>query len=238
MVSRKHNGISAWCHRCVEPGWIPLTEPLSDRIKRLAGQRQADEAARETLSLPAGVKQPKDWPDAARVWLYKAGLSNDEIVQRGFYYSERMRRVIMPVYLDGKLVYWQGRGLDPDQSKYLNPKVDRSAVTYRSGKGEVIVLTEDILSACKVSKVTEAWSIMGVALSDYNLLALSRTRRPVIVALDPDPPGIAGSFSVFHRLQMMGVPSANVTPYLRCDPKLMSRLEITEWTKKALSTCS
>lgn len=229
-VDRKPNGISAWCHRCATKGWLPITEPLSERIARLAGQRQADDEARQSARLPGpGIRDPQLWPMPARLWLYKAGLSNDEIVQRGFYYVERMRRVVMPVYLDGELVYWQARALDSDQTKYLNPSVNRDAVTYRAGKGKVIVLTEDILSACKVSRVTEAWSIMGVQLSDANLTALIRDGRPVVVALDPDPPGIAGSLSVLMRLQMVGIPCVNVTKELRCDPKLMNRQEIEQW---------
>jgi hypothetical protein len=37
---------------------------------------------------------PREWPLYARVWLYRAGLSNDDIRALGAYYVERLDRVV------------------------------------------------------------------------------------------------------------------------------------------------
>lgn len=36
-----------------------------------------------------------------------------------------MERVILPVKVDGKTIYWQGRGFDPARPKAINPTVNR-----------------------------------------------------------------------------------------------------------------
>lgn len=228
-VERKEDGIHAWCFRCCEDGWIPIRMSLEERIARLTGARTADTAARSRLSLPEPRElNPQLWPAYASVWLYKAGLSNWEIEHRGIYFNQVMDRVIIPVYSDGKLVYWQGRGFDKDRPKYINPQVDRSSLMYKTGAGDVLVLTEDILSACRVSQVTEAWSLMGVNLTDAMLIQIMKANKKVVVALDPDPPGIAGGLAVFNKLQSVGVPCVNVTHELPMDPKLMT-VEELKW---------
>jgi DNA primase len=161
------------------------------------------------------------------VWLYKAGLSNWEIEHRGIYFNPVMDRVVIPVYSSGKLVYWQARGFDTEgRPKYINPAVDRSSIMYKTGKGKVLVLTEDILSACRVSNLTAAWSLMGVNLTDAMMLQVMETGSQVVVALDPDPPGIAGSIGVYNKLASVGVPVRNITPALPADPKLLSLEEL------------
>lgn len=228
-VERKEDGIHAWCFRCCEDGWLPIRMSLEERIARLTGARTADTAARSSLTLPTPqVTDPQLWPVYASVWLYKAGLSNYEIEHRGIYFNPVMDRVIIPVYSEGKLVYWQARGFDRDRPKYINPQVNRSEYVYKAGKGDELVLTEDILSATRFANITEAWSLMGVNLTDSVLLQLIKDGRPVTVALDPDPPGIAGGLSVFNKLQSVGIRARNITHALPMDPKLMT-LEDLKW---------
>lgn len=222
-VERREDGIHAWCFRCCEDGWIPIRLSLQERIARLTGARTADDDARSKLVLPVPKEtNPQLWPSYASVWLYKAGLSNWEIEHRGIYFNHVMDRVVIPVYSEGTLVYWQARGFDTERAKYINPKVDRSGIMYKTGIGSVLVLTEDILSATRVGKITEAWSLMGVNLTDQMLIQIMATHREVIVALDPDPPGIAGSIGVYNKLASVGIPVRNITPSLPADPKLLS----------------
>lgn len=234
QVSRNPKGVGYWCHRCQDKGFLPIQRPLAERIAELTAAREAEGQARMSLALPMPAEyDPQQWPDKARVWLYKAGMSNDDIMAQGFYYNGRMLRVVMPVRQDGKLVYWQARGFDAAQAKYLNPVIDRSTIAPTYGQGDVHVLTEDILSAWKVGCVTKATSLMGVRLNDTLLAQLVADRKPIVVALDPDPPGIAGAQQVAARCRMVGLRTEIL--HTRLDPKCLPRLEIKQCLSDILS---
>ncbi|WNV48153.1 DNA primase [Caulobacter phage Quill_5.2] len=225
-VDHKVNGWGAYCHRCGEPGWVPRpTESLTQRLARVRAMRATEEVAAKSINPPnPRVLDPRLWPTHAKVWLYKVGMANDVIEDLGFYYHEPMRRVVMPVYDDGKLIYWQARGFDKTLPKYINPKVDRTKLVWRQGEGPVIVLCEDILSAWRVSRATEAWSLLGTKLSDFTALRLAKAGKPVRVWLDPDKAGRDGSLDVVRKLRSLNVPVSAVRSDR--DPKLFSAQEI------------
>lgn len=236
-VSHKDDGYAAWCFRCNDSGFIPHPAPsLSERLARLEALRSAERSASSSVELPTpALCDPQDgWPLAARVWLHKAGLSNDDIIRLGAYYHPPTGRVVIPVYQGDKLVYWQAR--DPEwkrgtaRPKYLNPPVDKFGLYAKYGSGPVIVLTEDILSAFRVSRVTEAWSIMGTALAPGVLAALINERRPVVTMFDPDAGGHKASASVTKKLAALGVPCYEASPPR--DPKYLTR----EGTASCIST--
>lgn len=243
LVEHKDEGWSAWCHRCADKGWVPKPAPtLAERMALKAAQREAD----ATMQRDPRPPQPcnfiiESWPLQARVWLYKAGLFKTDIMQLGAYFHERSGRVVLPVMEDGKLVYWQGRnvGLSGlDAPKYINPQVDRRQLCPRYGSDDVIVLTEDILSAFRVGQVSEGWSLMGTKLHTPTLVRLIETGKPVLVWLDNDPawnnPGQHAAGIVMRSLTNVGIRCANIVTDK--DPKLHSRAEIKEVIDQCLST--
>jgi hypothetical protein len=225
-VSNTEAGYAAWCFRCADKGFIPHPQPsLSERLRRLERARIAEVRASSTVSLPdPAITNPQAWPSPARVWLYKAGLSNSDIESLGFYWCPDLDRVVLPVYDGGTLVYWQARAVDGRQPKYINPKVDRSRIVAKYGSGPVLALTEDILSAVKVGKVTSAWACMGTVLPDPVLLQIVDTGLPVAIVLDPDAGGRKGRTRMRKQLLSVGV-DAQIIEVPR-DPKFMSRQEI------------
>lgn len=215
----------AHCFRCNDSAFIKDERTLAERIAALAQAKVADaEAIKPELPQPR-ERDVQQWPKAARVWLYKAGLSNDAIERLGFYWHPVTQRVVMPVFDDGELVYWQARSLNPNVPKYINPAVVRGTVVPRYGRGgPCIVLTEDILSAVKVGYVNEAWSIMGTSLPDKVALQLVQAARPVLVMLDPDDAGRKGTAKIIDQLRLLGL---QVGTFMgRADPKLLSLKEI------------
>jgi len=225
-VTHKEDGFSAYCWRCSDHGWIPHPRmSLSERIAKLAAVRSVELEATASLDLPQPQQHdPQQWPAHARVWLYKAGLSNDDIMQLGFYYCERLERVVMPLYDNGVLVYWQARGFDTKHAKYINPLVSKDKLAAKFGSGPTLVLTEDILSAYRCSKVTQAWSIMGTSISDGLANMIRAQNKPVIIMLDPDPAGIKGNIKARKQLSILGVDCRIVVP--NKDPKLLPRKEL------------
>jgi hypothetical protein len=233
IVSRDQKGISAYCFRCHKKGYIPTERSLAERIAALSEANEWDGAAQESLELPGpGKMNPQDWPDAPRLWLYKAGFSNDEILRHGWYWNPRMERVILPVKVDGKTIYWQGRGFDPARPKALNPTVNREGLVAKYGQGEWLALTEDILSAAKVGSVSETWALLGTVLSYSTALALSEAGRPVLLMLDDDPAGRRGAAEAAKTLNLLGVRSHQV--YFGKDPKLVARAVIKAKAQEVL----
>jgi hypothetical protein len=230
LIENKPEGWSAWCHRCSDKGWHPKPQPsLQERLARLQTATTADAKAAADVRPPMPAEfDPSLWPIAARVWLYKAGLSNDRIQALGFYWNPDMRRVVMPVLCDrGRLVYWQARGFD-DRPKYINPEVDKPL--YKQGSGLLLVLTEDMLSAARVGEVTAAWSILGTSADDGFLTDIVATGLPVRVWLDPDKAGLKGRRKLVTKLRAYGVDAVSIKTAK--DPKFYSNEEIRKflWT--------
>lgn len=231
IVEHKPEGWSAYCYRCSDKGWNPKPLPsLAERMARKQAQREAEQAMEHDPRPPyPPVFDVAQWPLKARVWLYKAGLFNDDIKQLGAYFHERSQRVVLPVMQAGKLVYWQARDVglcDLGSPKYINPKVNKAELVAAYGTGTNIVLTEDILSAFRVGMATEAWSLLGTKLLTPVLARLIADGRPVIIWLDSDKPGQDAATRISRSLANVGVRHHNIVTDL--DPKNLSRHEIEE----------
>lgn len=238
LVEAKADGWAAWCHRCHEPGWVPRELSLSERLARITQQREADDTLRIGDAPSPKTSDVRQWPLEARVWLYKAGFSNDDIANLGVYWHEPSQRVVLPLVKDGELVYWQAR--DPfwkrgcGRPKYINPSVNKTRLVAKYGSGPCIVLTEDILSAYKVGKTTEAWSLMGTAMKPWIAHELIEARKPVVTWLDPDEAGETAARTLRMGLRAYGVQVRNIVSPR--DPKLHWRSEIEHYLKEWLCT--
>ena len=237
VVSRNDRGVSYWCHRCHAKGWIPDERSLAERIQALSQAQEWDQVAADSLELPGpGKFDTWDWPDEALLWLFKAGFSRDEIKALGLYWNPRMQRVILPVRnMDGKVIYWQGRGFDKDRPKAINPTVNREGLVAQYGSGtDCVALTEDILSAAKVGGVegASAWALLGTVLSYSTALSLAELGRPVLLMLDDDPAGRRGAAEASKILSLLGVWHKQV--YFGKDPKLVPRSVIAFTIKEYL----
>lgn len=224
----KPEGYSAWCHRCSDKGWWPHPQPsLAERVARLKEKQDTDRAAEADTRPPMpAVWGSRDWPLHARVWLYKAGLSDDAIKKAGIYYCPRIDRVVLPVFRGDKLAYWQARGFDPERAKYINPLIDKSGLTARYGSRGPIVLTEDILSAIRVGEVARGWALLGTSISDATAASVCRARgnHQTRLWLDGDKAGRTARAKIRRTLSLRGAEPLIIRTDL--DPKLYSREEI------------
>jgi hypothetical protein len=220
LVSRSASGgLRAWCFRCNQGDSVAAPEPtLHEVLDRLRAHRVADETA-STMVLPApAVHDPALWPEPARVWLYRAGLGGPEIARLGAYYHAATGRVVLPVMQDGVPVFWQARSVDGRQPKYLAPAVDKAGIVPKYGTGQVIHITEDLLSAFKVGMVAEAWCALGTRMGPGLCAALLADPRPVRLLLDPDVPGVKAANVMARTLRGFG--RAVSVVHLARDPKL------------------
>ncbi len=226
-IRSDEKGLHGWCFRCNDKGWEPPAPvPLAVRVARLKEQQQADVKAQSAVDLPEPRVPWSEWPDPARLWLLKAGLSALDAGQLGAYYHPPTGRVVLPVLVGRRVVFWQARGLAGAVPKYLAPMVDKKSIVPRYGQADAITLTEDILSAYKVGTVAEGWALMGTSINDGCLAAVIATGKPVNVWLDPDAAGIRAAKKVLAALRGAGVKARNIIS--QKDPKLMHRAQIKE----------
>jgi len=226
MISRQDGKLSAYCFRCQGTGVKFEAENFQEKLARHQQERDADKAAQSTFHLPSPqVHKLSDWPKDAALWVYRAGFSPSMIEKLGAYWCPSLGRVVLPVMDAGVPVFWQARSTTR-KPKIISPKLPRRGVIARYGTGETLVLCEDTLSAFKVGQVTEAWSLMGVALTPVALTAILERQQPVAVWLDSDGPGQAGAREILKTLRAYGIPVRNVTSPK--DPKMYSQRYIKE----------
>ena len=190
-------------------------------LRRLEKDREEELSA--TVRLPWDFTL--DIPLEGRLWLFKASITPHRALEMGIGYSEHYQRVIIPIYQGSELVYFQARALhDYQEIKYINPKVDRSAIAYWVGTHDSdqarIIVTEDILSAIRVGKFIPAMSALGTKLSVPLANKLMQYDH-VTTWLDPDQAGIDGAYKM---RKMLYVPTTNILS--SADPKNLTDEEI------------
>lgn len=225
-----HDGIGFSCHcfRCNDGNSVRH----GDRpISKLFQQRKEHEYEAQTcVSLPDDAIAIRSCTDYRAVtWLGLAGITGRQIEQYGIVYSPEMRRIILPVYEDGRLVFTQARRIHGvGGCKYLSPSVDRSRILFESIPDlghQRVVLTEDILSAIRVGEHCKAMSLLGTSITTAQAARLLPYER-VSIWLDGDSAGIKGAIKVRKMLAgMVPVDTIQTTE----DPKHYTNREIKEF---------
>lgn len=244
LVTNDKRGYRGHCFRC---GTAPFVAHGLFSVEQLA-RRKAEQA----LLVERVIKLPDDFttdvPAADAVWLYKAGVGNDLSKHYGFGYSPVLRRVILPVYINGALAGFTARSTVNERPKYIE-KMARptetifvadpathlpSSLDCIEGSGPGLVLTEDILSAVRVGRnVRRSVSLLGTSASAEQIGASLRgleRGRWIAVWLDPDGAGQFAAKRLIRSLTMRGLDARNIVSTK--DPKRYSNREIREWLTK------
>lgn len=229
-VRHDEKGYHAFCFRCNDSGWQPPAPvPLAVRLERMRKMHEAESKFSQSVELPEPqVRAWAEWPEPCRLWLLKAGLTSVDLPRLGAYYHPPTDRVVVPVLTrSGGVLFWQARAVDKRLPKYMAPPVDKSGIVPMYGKAEVVTLTEDLLSAYKVGKVGEGWSLLGTSLSNTALALLIARRCRVNVWLDPDAAGQRAARKVLAKLRSVGIECRSIVS--KVDPKLVHRVDIQEY---------
>ena len=138
-----------------------------------------------------------DYPKKSIDWINKYTLTLSDMLNNGVLWSESEQRLIFPLWNNDVLLGWQGRyfGIDKDKKKWYGKGylqevyhiLFNGKVGQASNDAKQLVLTEDIISAIKVSKLgIPAMPLFGVNIkSRWKLLRILRYQE-VIIFLDPD----------------------------------------------------
>jgi ribosomal protein L37AE/L43A len=172
---RTAKGILWFCHNCGERGFSPTdkTSP-KETVRNVTQSFQFGDVSAEQFVKE--IRLPSDYnqsiiPIEGRLWLDKYFITNEEISQYGIGYSERYKRLILPIFEGEKLVYWQGRNLKPpytkENPKYLNIRQSGAKNIFFGINPKLclqpnhLVVVEDILSAIRVGRTHNCLSLLG-----------------------------------------------------------------------------
>lgn len=189
------SGTVQYCHNCGYKNFIPTKNrtPLETAkyIQRITTEK-------EQLDLVKDIRLPRDFsnniPRLALVWLRKYGITDYEISSFGIGWSEHYQRLILPVYQNAKLVYYQSRTFKPitkDNPKYLNIKQSGAKNIFFTRGWDMtkpidsLCIVEDILSAIKVGRYMPTLALLG-SYFPVELNPLYRLCNKVLIWLDMD----------------------------------------------------
>jgi len=220
LITREQGKFTAYCFRCGGTGFHAEQESLTEKLERIQLEQQAEERVRYSVELPEPrAYDTRQWPLADKVWFFKQGFSLSMMDELGLYWCPDLGRVVLPITRDDHVVYWQARS-QKRAPKWMTPHIPKHGLTarYGVGKGDLIVLTEDALSAYKVGLVTEAWSLLGTKLHPKVLDELARSGKRVATWLDDDRgrrngsnPGQKAAAQIGARLRAFGIEHHNIT---------------------------
>jgi len=209
IVNHNHKYYSCYCNACGPVDYETKGELSLAELKHI---QELNEAAAHMP--PKEIKLPEDttydeteFSREARLWLYKAGLSPTMWRKYRIGYSPKLARVVLPVYDNEKLIWFQLRAVYKEQKpKYIQPSAPRDHVIFQ-GKGNrsKAVVVEDIMSAIRVHEAQNeytAFSLLGTKLTS-NQSNILGTFSEVVTWLDGDRAGIAGARNIRKVLSLL-----------------------------------
>lgn len=211
-VKRTNDAILAYCHNCGGWGVAGVNKGFIKCIQELLEHEAPPKNERGELVLPDDiVKNPDAWPMQARNWVYQYGIGREEIIDNELCYSDSWGRVILPVYQDGKLVYWQGRAVGEKQDpKYISAKAHDKVMAWMHGSTwmspsllKSCVIVEDLLSAIKASRYVDSVALLGTSPDIDDLTKRLENYKSVGIFLDPDHAGQTKAIELEKRLSLV-----------------------------------
>ncbi len=209
-VLRNNDAALAYCHNCGGHGVKTLRRRTRhyDVLKRLVDEHEVARTVQEVKLPDDCIMQPHLWPAEARAWLYGHHLTDDDIVAYSFSYSPSWGRVILPVYEDGKLVFWQGRQIDGGGPKYVSVQGAHKPIftTTSLSSSPSYFIVEDIISAIRISKLDAGWAGVALLGTDTPATLISRLANPhcYVVWLDNDEAGRRKAPALIEHLKLCG----------------------------------
>jgi len=101
-------------------------------------------------------------------------------------------RIIIPIYEGGNIIYFQGRTINGNDIKYLNPVSDKQNIIFNKDnfiQNKPIFITEGIIDAMSIS--VNATTCLGKEISDEFLSKLYEYTDSIYIVLDNDEDGIS-----------------------------------------------
>jgi len=231
---------------------------------RLMGRTSAEPThvapRREFIQFDKHFKPMDDTVSCRRWWnyVYQRGFDARDILPMCDRYSIRMARdgnyamrLILPYFLDGRLVTWTGRAIAPSTIRYKDLSVEDSLVPVKEtlfnhdiaaacGRRSTLVLVEGPLDALKVDYYGAPFGVRSVGLStnsvsEQQALLLEelagRFKRVVLMMDNKTDYGLVDSMRMKQRLSFIRGLQVMPVPYNRPDPGELKPLEVIHWAQ-------
>ncbi len=249
VVFRRNDGWTLYCHRCGATKFIRKYGVSSPSALLRAVNALPTHFNEETYSIYLPEDFDVNLPPSAKKWLIKYGVTEDEAKRYRFGYSAMMNRLILPVFNNEKLVFWQARRLSESDAgpKYISMRAKNNNCWFSlipEGATEV-VLVEDIISAIVLRRAGfNTLALLGSYVGQKKTGPTSQKSNRLIkhlqkigikricVWLDPDKRTEAVRFA--RRLTAFGFNASAITTATK-DPKECTIAEIRKLLK--LSGC-
>lgn len=232
LITHSDRGYSTYCFRCGSDSRKFKPHGARSLQEMLQHKKQMQEYVKDQSIVELPDDFTLDIPDSGLYWFLKTGIQARTARHYGFGWSSTLNRVVMPVYSpDGDIAAIQCRSLDPTvKPKYLNKSKalfwSDPELMLHDGIKDVLVITEDILSAVKVGRVCRAVSSLGTSISSHDASELLKLYNTIYVWYDGDTAGLKAAPKVKTALELQGARVRIVrTPR---DPKTYTNEEIRE----------
>lgn len=170
----------SYCFRC---GYFSN----GDGIYRLIHSPEAIETHKVILPYDSSL----EYPQQALDWIGQYELNRNDLLSNNAVWSESKKRLYFPIYGDEGLLAYQGRyfGDDKDQKKWWGKGDFKNIFGFYGTAGRSLVCVEDVISAIKLSRITQSWWLSGnsIGIKRFQMLFKIVPRGlPCIIWLDPD----------------------------------------------------
>lgn len=226
-IENSVDGLKFYCFKCREYLFESYLNSPQERARRLASQ-EAYREARASVSYDLPSDFSHSIAPGGLAWLGSGGWTVSIIRHYNIGYSEKLNRVILPVYFKGNYSGYIARAVEAWQRpKYLE-KVKPGCIWGSSGTNMrqqgVAVICEDILSAGRCGEFIQGYALLGTSLGTELLNHFKRYKK-ILLWLDPDKGGKSGIKTMIHRLRLF---SEVCVIQSSVDPKLLTNTEIKE----------
>ena len=133
------------------------------------------------------------------------------------YKGDYKDRIIIPIYEDGSIVYFQARALGDTtyKQKYKNPTLKKGNIVLNKenfDRSKYIIVTEGLLDAAQLGN--QGTSCLGASITDeFISLLLPLTDVGVIIALDNDKAGKDGMKKILRESKYQHLLKYFIMPY-------------------------
>lgn len=183
--------VLAYCHHCGLSGYY---RNKTVNIYHSSKPPSAINSDPKDILLPKDVMVDMNlWPLVAKEWLIKYGITKEEVKKYGLVWSPSCDRLLVPLYMDGNYIGWQGRSFAPDKkvpryyTRLDSTNINGNCGQYSSSLGKTsVVLVEDALSAIKCARYTNAIALLGSHPTPEVINWIANRYNDVAIWLDND----------------------------------------------------
>lgn len=221
-----------FCHDCQRKGFKPKGKRSpSELIKYFNSLSVIPSQSCEQREIKLPYDFSEDIPKTALQWFYKYSIFKEDINRFHFGFSSKYNRIILPIFDNETLIYYQSRLVDTptkDNPKYINVRQSGAKNVFFKNfsytEKQELVIVEDILSAIKVGKVTNTVSLLGSYIPD-SFYELCSDFSKIWIWLDRDK--LRSSIKYANKLRLKTSKQVKVVVVDK-DPKEYSVEEIKE----------